>query len=177
MTGKADPENPAAKTVRPANKRGVARLAAVQALYQMDVGGSPLTNVISEFTDFRLGKEIDGAQYRDADEQWFKQIVSGVVEDQKFLDPFIHTALTEDWPLKRIDSLLRAILRSGSYELLRRKDVPAKVIISEYIDVAKAFFEDDEPGLVNGVLDRLAHDLRNGEFDAEGPVKKADGAS
>jgi len=181
MTGKADPEKPAGKTVRPANKRGVARLAAVQALYQMDVGGSALTSVISEFTAFRLGKEIDGAQYRDADEQWFRQIVSGVVEDQKFLDPYIHTALTEDWPLKRIDSLLRAILRSGSYELLRRRDVPAKVIISEYIDVAKAFFEDDEPGLVNGVLDRLAHELRDAEFDpdkaAGEAAKKVDGAS
>jgi N utilization substance protein B len=173
MTGKADPEQPAEKTVRPANKRGVARLAAVQALYQMDVGEASLTSVISEFTAFRLGKEIDGAQYRDADEQWFKQIVAGVVEDQKYLDPFIHTALTEGWPLKRIDSLLRAILRCGSFELLRRKDVPAKVIISEYIDVAKAFFEYDEPGLVNGVLDRLAHELRGTEFDAG----KADGAS
>ncbi|MEM5584057.1 MULTISPECIES: transcription antitermination factor NusB [unclassified Roseibium] len=173
MTGKADPENPAGATVRPANKRGVARLAAVQALYQMDVGGAPLTSVISEFTAFRLGKEIDGAQYRDADEQWFKQIVAGVVEDQKFLDPYIHTALEKDWPLKRIDSLLRAILRSGSYELLRRKDVPPKVIISEYIDVAKAFFEEDEPGLVNGVLDRLAHELRGPEFE----TRNADGAS
>ncbi|QDG78200.1 transcription antitermination factor NusB [Labrenzia sp. PHM005] len=176
MTGKADQDKPAAnksggKTVRPANKRGVARLAAVQALYQMDIGGTPVTNVVSEYTAFRLGKEIDGEQYRDADEQWFKHIVAGVVQDQKFLDPYIHTALKEDWPLKRIDSLLRAILRSGSYELLRRKDVPAKVIISEYIDVAKAFFEDDEPGLVNGVLDRLAHELRSPEFDA----KDADG--
>ncbi|MCL4155048.1 UNVERIFIED_CONTAM: hypothetical protein GTU68_066965 [Idotea baltica] len=139
----------------------------------MDVGGAPLTSVISEFTAFRLGKEIDGAQYRDADEQWFKQIVAGVVEDQKFLDPYIHTALEKDWPLKRIDSLLRAILRSGSYELLRRKDVPPKVIISEYIDVAKAFFEEDEPGLVNGVLDRLAHELRGPEFE----TRNADGAS
>jgi transcription antitermination protein NusB len=173
MTGKADPDKPVAKTVRPANKRGVARLAAVQALYQMDVGGAPLTSVISEFTAFRLGKEIDGAQYRDADEQWFKKNVTGVVEDQKLLDPFIHTALAEDWPLKRIDSLLRAILRSGAYELLRRKDVPAKVIISEYIDVTKAFFEDDEPGLVNGVLDRLAHELRDAELD----TKKADDAT
>ncbi|GAA0783159.1 transcription antitermination factor NusB [Roseibium denhamense] len=165
MTGKADPDKPA-KNIRPANKRGVARLAAVQALYQMELSGAPLTSVISEFTAFRLGKEMDGEQYRDADEQWFKSIVAGVVEDQKLVDPFIHTALKEDWPLKRIDSLLRAILRSGSFELLRRKDVPAKVIISEYIDVAKAFFEDDEPGLVNGVLDRLAHELRNAEFDA-----------
>lgn len=178
MTGKADPDKPAdnkksSAGVRPANKRGVARLAAVQALYQMDVGGAALTNVVSEFTAFRLGKEIDGEQYRDADEQWFKHIVAGVVEDQKFLDPYIHTALAEDWPLKRIDSLLRAILRSGSYELLRRKDVPAKVIISEYIDVSKAFYEDDEPGLVNGVLDRLAHELRGPEFEA----RKADGQS
>jgi N utilization substance protein B len=173
MTGTADPEKPAGQTARPANKRGVARLAAVQALYQMDVGGAPLTSVISEFTAFRLGKEIDGAQYRDADEQWFKHIVAGVVADQKFLDPYIHTALEKDWPLKRIDSLLRAILRSGAYELLRRRDVPPKVIISEYIDVAKAFFEDDEPGLVNGVLDRLAHELRGPEFEAG----NADGAS
>lgn len=168
MTDKVEKPKPNqnAKSVRPANKRGAARLGAVQALYQMDVGGASLDGVISEFTAFRLGKELDGELYREADEQWFADIVKGVVEDQKFLDPFIHTALTEDWPLKRIDSLLRAILRCGSYELLRRKDVPARVIISEYIDVAKAFFEDDEPGLVNGVLDRLAHDLRNAEFDA-----------
>ncbi|WP_417681990.1 transcription antitermination factor NusB [Roseibium sp.] len=168
MTDKVDQPKPqsTAKTSRPANKRGAARLGAVQALYQMDVGEVSLADVISEFTTFRLGKELDGEQYREADEQWFTDIVKGVVEDQKFLDPFIHTALVEDWPLKRIDSLLRAILRCGSYELLRRKDVPARVIISEYIDVAKAFFEDDEPGLVNGVLDRLAHDLRKAEFDA-----------
>jgi N utilization substance protein B len=168
MTDKVEQPKPNqnARSVRPANKRGAARLGAVQALYQMDVGGASLDGVIGEFTAFRLGKELDGELYREADEQWFSDIVKGVVEDQKFLDPFIHTALAEDWPLKRIDSLLRAILRCGSYELLRRKDVPARVIISEYIDVAKAFFEDDEPGLVNGVLDRLAHDLRNAEFDA-----------
>ncbi|NVK32831.1 MAG: transcription antitermination factor NusB [Rhodobacteraceae bacterium] len=163
MTGKVDQQQAAGP--RPANKRGVARLAAVQALYQMDVAETPLSNVISEFTAFRLGQELDGEQYRDADEQWFKDIVKGVVADQKLIDPFIHTALTEDWPLKRIDSLLRAILRSGGFELLRRKDVPARVIISEYIDVTKAFYEDDEPGLVNGVLDRLAHDLRKAELD------------
>lgn len=168
MTDKVDQPKPqkTVKAMRPANKRGVARLGAVQALYQMDVGGSSMSDVIAEFTAFRLGKEVDGAQYREADEQWFKDIVKGVVADQKFLDPFIHTALVEDWPLKRIDSLLRAILRSGAYELLRRKDVPARVIITEYIDVTKAFFDGDEPGLVNGVLDRLAHDLRQAEFDA-----------
>lgn len=169
MTDRVEQDKAKTREVRPANKRGAARLAAVQALYQMDVGGTALSSVISEFTAFRLGKELDGTQYRDADEAWFKDIVKGVVADQKFLDPFIHTALTEGWPLKRIDSLLRAILRSGGYELLRRKDVPARVIISEYIDVTKAFFENDEPGLVNGVLDRLAHDLRNSEFEAPEP--------
>ncbi|WP_417684253.1 transcription antitermination factor NusB [Roseibium sp.] len=170
MTDKVEQAQPKTREARPANKRGAARLAAAQALYQMDVGGTPASSVISEFTAFRLGKELDGEQYRDADEQWFASIVRGVVADQKFLDPFIHTALTEDWPLKRIDSLLRAILRAGAYELLRRKDVPPKVIISEYIDVAKAFYQDDEPGLVNGILDRLAHDLRNSELDVPAPV-------
>ncbi|MTH97764.1 transcription antitermination factor NusB [Roseibium sp. RKSG952] len=164
MTDKVEQKPSGSNNVRPANKRGVARLAAVQALYQMDVAEAPLSSVISEFTAFRLGKELDGEQYRDADEQWFKSIVSGVVDDQRMLDPFIHTALVQDWPLKRIDSLLRAILRCGAFELLRRKDVPPKVIISEYIDVTKAFFEADEPGLVNGVLDRLAHELRSADL-------------
>ncbi|SHL71682.1 transcription antitermination factor NusB [Roseibium suaedae] len=172
MSEKAEKTNQANNNgPRPANKRGAARLGAVQALYQMDVGEVPLSTVISEFTAFRLGKELDGAQYRDADEQWFKDIVKGVVADQRLIDPFIHTALMEGWPLKRIDSLLRAILRSGAFELLRRRDVPARVIISEYIDVAKAFYEDDEPGLVNGVLDRLAHDLRNAEFTPPPPAE------
>ncbi|WP_417666892.1 transcription antitermination factor NusB [Roseibium sp.] len=173
MTDKVEQAAPTVREVRPANKRGAARLAAAQALYQMDVGGVSATSVINEFTAFRLGKELDGEQYRDADPQWFKDIVKGVVADQKFLDPFIHTALNEGWPLKRIDSLLRAILRAGAFELLRRKDVPPKVIISEYIDVAKAFYQDDEPGLVNGILDRLAHDLRNSELDVPEPVADA----
>ncbi|NBN78176.1 transcription antitermination factor NusB [Microvirga tunisiensis] len=164
------------REVKPANKRGTARLGAVQALYQMDIGGSSLTDVINEFTAFRLGKEVDGAQYLDADEHYFKSVVKGVVEEQRLIDPFIHTALVEDWPLKRIDSLLRAILRAGGFELLRRRDVPAKVIISEYIDIAKAFYAEDEPRLVNGVLDRLAHDLRSQELPPR-PAAGDDGES
>lgn len=153
---------------RPANKRGAARLAAVQALYQMDVGGARLSDVLGEFEAYRLGKEIDGEQYRDADPAWFRDLVSGVVAEQRGLDPEIHKALAEDWPLKRIDTTLRAILRAGGFELLRRKDVPAKVVINEYIDIAKAFYEGDEPRLVNGVLDKLAHRLRAGEFGGAG---------
>lgn len=153
---------------KPANKRGAARLAAVQALYQMDVGGVRLSDVLGEFEAYRLGQEIDGDQYRDADPAWFRDLVSGVVADQRVLDPEIHKALAEDWPLKRIDTTLRAILRAGAFELLRRKDVPAKVVINEYIDIAKAFYEGDEPRMVNGVLDKLAHRLRSGEFGDAG---------
>jgi N utilization substance protein B len=153
---------------RPANQRGAARLAAVQALYQMEIGGADILSVVSEFESFRLGKEIDGVEYRQADAAWFRDIVSGVVADQRILDPMIHEALVRDWPLKRIDATLRAILRCGTYELMKRPDVPGRVILTEYIDIARAFFSEDEPKLVNGVLDRLAHELRPDEFPASG---------
>ncbi|MCY1463125.1 Transcription antitermination protein NusB [compost metagenome] len=99
-------------------------------------------------------------QYLDADPQWFRGIVAGVVDNQLTLDPLIHHALTEDWPLSRLDSTLRAILRAGAWELKTRKDVPTAVIVSEYVDIAKAFYTEDEPKLVNAVLDRLAFELR-----------------
>ena len=153
---------------RPANQRGAARLAAVQALYQLEIGGGDMLAVIQEFEAFRLGQEIDGYEYRQADAGWFRDIVGGVVAEQRLIDPMVHTALVEDWPLKRVDATLRAILRCGTYELLKRNDVPGRVIISEYIDIARAFFEDDEPRLVNGVLDRIAHDNRPDEFPVRG---------
>ena len=151
---------------RPANQRGAARLAAVQALYQMDLGGATLPDVLAEFEAIRLGKEVDGTQYRDADAVFFRNVVSGVVRDQRTLDPAIHDALTSDWPLARIDATLRAILRSGAYELASRRDVPARVVINEYVDVAQAFFDRDAAGMVNAVLDSLAHSLRPAEFAA-----------
>jgi N utilization substance protein B len=154
-------ERPAA---RPANQRGAARLAAVQALYQMDLGGATLPDIIAEFEAHRLGKEVDGEQYRDADAAFFRDIVSGVVADQRVLDPAIDAALTADWPLARVDATLRAILRSGAFELAHRADVPSRVVISEYVDVAKAFFEGEVPAMVNGVLDTLARQLRPAEF-------------
>jgi N utilization substance protein B len=148
--------------IKPANKRGVARLAAVQALYQLDMSGEHVTEVIADFRSNRLGSEMDGDQYRDADADWFNLIVKGVVAQQLELDPEIHGVLTDDWPLSRIDSTLRAILRAGAFELNDRKDVPTAVIINEYVDIARAFFEeDDEPKLVNAVLDRLARKYRN----------------
>ncbi len=145
---------------RAANKRGAARLAAVQALYQMDVAGTGLLEIASEYEAFRLGKEIDGDVYREADAQWFRAILSGVVENQKVVDPIIRQSLTEDWPLSRLDSTLRAILRAGVYELMKREDVPVAVIVSEYVDIAKAFYVEDEPKLVNAVLDRVSRRVR-----------------
>jgi N utilization substance protein B len=151
---------------RPANQRGAARLAAVQALYQMDLGGTTLPEVIAEFETYRLGKEVDGDQYRDADQAFFRDIVAGVVRDQMKLDPAIDQTLAAGWPLGRIDATLRAVLRCGAFELANRPDVPSRVVISEYVDVAKAFFEDDAPGVVNAVLDGLARTLRPAEFGA-----------
>jgi N utilization substance protein B len=153
---------PAEKAEQPrqANKRGAARLAAVQALYQMDVAGSGLIEITAEYETYRLGKEVDGALYREADPQWFRAILAGVVENQKTIDPVIRQSLTEDWPLSRLDSTLRAILRAGVYELTERKEVPVAVIVSEYVDIAKAFYTEDEPKLVNAVLDRVARRVR-----------------
>lgn len=156
-------------TIRPANKRGAARLAAVQALYQMDVAGSGLLETTAEYEAFRLGKEVDGALYREADPQWFRAILAGVVENQKLVDPVIRESLTDDWPLSRLDTTLRAILRAGVYELLKRDDVPVAVIVSEYIDIAKAFYAEDEPKLVNAVLDRVSRRLR-GEGRGRAPA-------
>nr|WP_280530937.1 transcription antitermination factor NusB [Shinella yambaruensis] len=146
--------------VKPANQRGAARLAAVQALYQMDIGGTGVLEIVAEYEMHRLGQELDGDTYLKADASWFRSIVSGVVRDQRLLDPMIGAALQDDWALSRLDSTVRAILRAGTFELKERKDVPVAVIVTEYVEIAKAFFEDDEPKLVNAVLDRIARQLR-----------------
>jgi N utilization substance protein B len=145
---------------KPANQRGAARLAAVQALYQMDVGRQSLEETLAQFNTFRLGREIEGEQYLPADADFFGQIVRGVIKSQLDIDPMIDNALTAEWPISRIDATLRAILRAGVFELLRRKDIPTGVVITEYVDVAKAFFEDDAPKMVNAVLDAIARVAR-----------------
>ena len=147
---------------KPANQRGAARLAAVQALYQMDIGGAGVLEVVAEYEAHRLGQEVDGEQYRQADAAWFRAVVSGVVESQREIDPVIRGALTEDWPLSRLDATLRAILRAGAWELSSKKDVPVAVVVNEYVDIARAFFAEDEPKIVNAVLDRLARKFRPG---------------
>lgn len=152
------------KEERKANKRGAARLAAVQALYQMDLAGSGLDEIIAEFESHWIGREVEGAQYLPAEAAFFRDIVSGVVRDQRALDPKIDEALERGWPLKRIETVLRAAMRAGLYELENRKDVPARVVVSEYADVAAAFVERDETGMVNAVLDQLARKARPDEF-------------
>ena len=152
------------KDPRKANKRGAARLAAVQALYQMDLAGTGLTEILAQFESHWIGREVEGAQYLPAEAAFFRDIVSGVVREQLKLDPLIDAALAERWPLKRIETILRAVLRAGAYELEHRKDVPARVVVAEYADVAAAFVERDETGMVNAVLDQLARKLRGDEF-------------
>ncbi|MBB6179111.1 transcription antitermination factor NusB [Pseudorhizobium flavum] len=147
--------------VKPANQRGAARLAAVQALYQMDVGGAGVLEVVAEYEAHRLGQELDGDTYLKADASWFRSIVSGVVRDQVKIDPVVRSALQSDWPLSRLDSTLRAILRAGTFEILERKDVPIPVIVTEYVEIAQAFFEGEEPKIVNAVLDRIAKQVRS----------------
>jgi transcription antitermination protein NusB len=148
---KRDPE-----ANRSANQRGAARLAAVQALYQMDVGRATLEDTLAQFGAFHLGREIEGEQYLPADADFFRQIVGGVAKHQLLIDPAVDKALAEGWPIERVDATLRAILRAAAFELLRRKDIPAKVVITEYVDVARAFYEDDASGMVNAALDSIA---------------------
>ncbi len=150
---------------RRANRRGAARLAAVQALYQMDIAATPLSQILAEFESHRLGREVDGDEYLPAEAAFFRDVVGGVVADQRRLDPMIDTALEKGWPLKRIETVLRAILRAGAYELDKKRDVPARVVITEYVDVANAFVDRDETGMINAVLDQLARQLRASEFD------------
>jgi N utilization substance protein B len=132
----------------------------------MDLGGATLPDIVAEFEMHRLGKEVDGDQYRDADATFFRDIVTGVVADQRELDLAIDAALISGWPLTRIDATLRAILRSGAFELAHRSDVPGRVVISEYVDVANAFYEGEVPAMVNAVLDALARKMRAAEFGA-----------
>jgi N utilization substance protein B len=157
-------DNADAKEPRKANKRGAARLAAVQALYQMDLAGTGLNEILAEFERHWLGGEVEGEQYRPAEAAYFRDIVGGVVREQTRLDPQIDAALARGWPLRRIETILRAVLRAGAYELACRSDVPARVVMSEYVDVAAAFIDEEETGMVNAVLDQLAHQLRAAEF-------------
>ncbi len=145
-----------------ANQRGAARLAAVQALYQMDIGGTDLKNILEQFDQRRFGGEVDGEEYLPADVDFLRQIVLGVLERQLEIDPLLNRKLSDEWSLVKIDSTLRAILRAGAFELLYKTDIPVKVVINEYLDVARAFFEGEVPGMVNAVLHEISRERDDG---------------
>lgn len=143
--------------------RRVSRVSAVQALYQMDVSGLTDAQVIKEFRDHRFGYDDEPGMVH-ADEAYFEDVMQGVVANQADIDAAISERLSEKWPLRRLDATLRALLRSATYEIMRRPDVPALVIITEYMAIATDFFSGKEPGIVNGVLDKIAKNVRAAEF-------------
>jgi N utilization substance protein B len=147
-----------------ADDRSAARLAAVQALYQMEVGGAGLDEVVAQFESHWIGQEVEGDQYKPAELALFRQILGGVLADQGAIDRTLDETLAAGWPLRRVEALLRAILRAGLYELKARPDTPARVAIKEYVDIGGAFFEREEAGMINAVLDRLARQERAPEF-------------
>ena len=136
--------------------RSAARLAAVQALYQQEMEGTPTPSLIHEFHAHRLGATIEGATYADAEQSFFDDLVSGTIARKDEIDALIADRLADGWSLERLDKPMKAILRVGGYELIARADVPVATVINEYLDVAEAFYDKREKGFVNGLLDAIA---------------------
>jgi N utilization substance protein B len=152
---------------RPPTARSAARLGAVQALYQMDIASSDVGETLAQFSARAQGDNFDNGDCGEADYKHLRDVVEGSVREQALLDPNLDKILDKDWPLHRLDATVRAILRAGAFELFFMDKVPARVAISEYVDVADAFFDGgDEPRFVNGVLNGLARARRPEEFTA-----------
>lgn len=149
---------------QPPVARSAARLGAVQALYQMDLAGTDVVEVLAQFSARAAGDAFEEGQCGEADFPFLKEIVDGVVREQRTIDPALDRLLDTGWPLARLDATLRAILRAAAYEIMFMERVPARVAISEYLDVAHAFFAEQEPKLLNGVLNTLARQRRPDEF-------------
>ncbi|MBU4039435.1 MAG: transcription antitermination factor NusB [Alphaproteobacteria bacterium] len=147
-------------TSRQRRARTVARLAAVQALYQMELAGEGVDTVIAEFSNHRFDADMEGEPLAEADEDYFAEIVRGVVGSQRDIDTAVKARLASNWRLERLDSTLRALLRAGAWELRDRQDVPREIVIDEYVELAKAFFDDAEAKFVNAALDGVARDVR-----------------
>jgi len=146
--------------------RSAARLATVQALYQMQMEGTALARLLNEFHQHRLGREVDdedheGEVFADAEVDFFDDIVSGVDARRKEIDELLVGKLADGWTIARLDKTMLQILRAGAYELMARADVPTATAINEYVDVAKAFFDDREAKFVNGILDAIGKDVRS----------------
>ena len=152
------------KSSAPPSRRQAARLAAVQALYQWQEGQHGPAEIIEQFLKVRIGEAGEGGMRRDADRPLFKDVVEGTVLHKEELEQTVTGALAEDWTWARVDRLVRAILLAGAYELIHRKDVPPKVAINEYVEIAHAFYDQGEPNFVNSVLDRVARQARSAEL-------------
>ena len=153
---RAEPE----LTSRQRRARTVARLAAVQALYQMELAGQGVDTVVDEFLNHRFDADMDGEPLAEADEDWFAEIVRGVVSGQKAIDAAVVARLASSWRIERLDATLRALLRAGAWELREKPDVPREIVIDEYVELAKAFFDTGEAKFVNAALDGVARDAR-----------------
>lgn len=148
------------KKPRTGNARSAARLAAVQALYQREMSGAPVPLLLTEFHRHRLGAEIEGLQFREADVDFFNDVVRGVDARRAEIDALVTEHLAEGWTLDRLDRPMRQIVRAGAYELIARPDIPTGAVINEYVDVAHAFYEEREAKFVNGLLDAVAKVVR-----------------
>jgi transcription antitermination protein NusB len=147
-----------AKPTSQTDARRGARLAAVQALYQMEMGGGGVTATVREYLDHRLGEDSETGPLETADADFFREIVEGVVAEQALIDASIKSRLAKGWRLERIDSIVRASVRAATFELLRRADVPIAVVLDEYVGIVNAFFDGPEGGFANALLDRLARE-------------------
>ena len=147
-------------SARERRARTVARLAAVQALYQMELGGQGVDAVIREFSDHRFDGAIEDEVLAEADEAYFADLVRGVVSDQAAVDEAVSKRLADGWKLTRLDATLRALLRTGTWELMKKPDTPREVVLDEYVELAKAFFDDRDARFVNAALDGVARDVR-----------------
>ncbi|WP_426042272.1 transcription antitermination factor NusB [Brevundimonas sp. TWP2-3-4b1] len=148
-------------TSRQRRARTVARLAAVQALYQMELAGEGVETVITEFSNHRFDADIEGEALAEADEAWFADIVRGVIAGQKDIDASVTARLASNWRLERLDATLRALLRCGAWELTHKTEVPKEIVIDEYVELAKAFFDEGDAKFVNAALDGVARDVRS----------------
>ena len=144
--------------------RTAARLNATQALYQMEVAAKGINEILAEFETYWIGREIEGDQYKPAEIAFFRDVLNGVLNDQHAIDQLIDATLARGWPLARVEAVMRAVLRAATYELKKRMDIPARVVITEYVDVASAFLGREETGMINAVLDKVARELRAEEF-------------
>ena len=148
------------RTTNRTQARAAARLAAVQALYQHEMESTPVPALLHEFHNHRLGATIEDAEYAEADVDFFDDLVKGTTARAGEIDLAIEKKLASGWTLARLDKPMKALLRAGTYELMARKDVPVGATISEYVDVAHAFYERRESGFVNGLLDGVSKDVR-----------------